>query len=344
MITTVIPVDDGTRVGEVRRAALRLAARAGLDETDAGRVALVASELATNLHLHAREGEILARVVDEHGERGVELASTDAGPGMDVARSMRDGHSTRGSRGVGLGAIARLSTRFDAASWPGIGSFVVSRITVGGAVPSDAEPPGVVCVPHPSEEVSGDAWSVVRDGASIVAAVVDGLGHGMLAADAAREFVRVVGAEAHRSPREILERAQVALRGTRGAAASVVRVTPDARALVHAGIGNVGVSVIDQDARTQRCVSQHGIVGATQARAVVERTYEVAPGALVVLQSDGLSSTCGISRTPGLATRSPALFAAALHRMCRRGRDDATVLALRPSAAMGPERGSSSGR
>jgi anti-sigma regulatory factor (Ser/Thr protein kinase) len=318
-ITSVIAVDESSRVGEVRRAIAVLAGRVGLGETEAGRAAIVANELATNLVKYAR---------------GVEIASVDVGPGMDVGRSLRDGHSTTGSRGVGLGAVARSSDAFDAASWEGIGSFVVSRIWAGGdkapekaAMGGDA--PGVVTVPYPGELACGDLACVIPGpGGSMIAAVIDGLGHGVPASDAARAFEAVLRAEAHRSPGEIVEAAHLALRSTRGAAASVVKLLPHAQKMVHAGIGNVAVDVLDDSGRARSCVSLHGIVGA-QVRRVREEDHAVPAGSLVVLASDGLSSSWRMERTPGLATRSPALVAAALYRLYRRGTDDATVLALR---------------
>src|SRR4051812_3936962 len=120
----VIPVADVSQVGEARRTAARLAGVAGLNETDAGRVAIVATELATNLVRPARGvrgtgGEILIAAHRRPGEDAVELLAIDAGPGIaDLGRCLQDGFSTGGTAGNGLGAIRRLSDRFDVFSAP----------------------------------------------------------------------------------------------------------------------------------------------------------------------------------------------------------------------------------
>jgi anti-sigma regulatory factor (Ser/Thr protein kinase) len=115
----VIPLDDGSRPGEVRRAASVLASRLGADESAAGRVALIATEAATNAVKHARDGQFLLSGA-RHGEAWtVSMVAVDRGPGMrDVTACMRDGMSSAGSPGTGLGAIRRLASTFDLHSCP----------------------------------------------------------------------------------------------------------------------------------------------------------------------------------------------------------------------------------
>jgi CheY-like chemotaxis protein len=89
----------------------------------------------------------------------VDLLALDLGPGIsDLAASMRDGHSTAGTSGNGLGAIKRLSQDFEAVSWPGRGTIVMARLTVNGTVPSRAL--SAMVLAKQGESVSGDAWSV----------------------------------------------------------------------------------------------------------------------------------------------------------------------------------------
>src|SRR5437660_2094175 len=110
-MTTSIRVDGADQVGSARRAALSLAEELGFDESLAGRAALVATECAANIWKHAQSGEILLSRAGTEAAPLVEILALDKGPGMaDVASSMRDGYSTAGSAGTGLGAIERLST------------------------------------------------------------------------------------------------------------------------------------------------------------------------------------------------------------------------------------------
>src|SRR5690606_20385529 len=101
----------------------------GFAEPDAERVALAATELATNLVRHAIDGELLIAVCSEQGQRGVELISLDGGPGMrDPGACFRDGYSTTGGAGTGLGAAQRLSDLLDLYSQPGEGTVIVARL------------------------------------------------------------------------------------------------------------------------------------------------------------------------------------------------------------------------
>ncbi|MEV5440834.1 ATP-binding SpoIIE family protein phosphatase [Streptomyces sp. NPDC052682] len=135
-----VPVHDSTRVRDVRVAAEEAAAVAGLDERQTAAAALVASELATNLLKHAEGGEVLIDVVAPPLLRGgpqdfrvVQIAALDHGPGMpDLATALRDGFTTTGSLGAGLGTCLRLADDFDLHSVLGRGTVAVARV---GRVP-----------------------------------------------------------------------------------------------------------------------------------------------------------------------------------------------------------------
>lgn len=131
--TTVVAVEAANQVGEARRAAAALAARLGFSEADAGRVALVATEAATNLARHATDGVLLVQSAPAAGPpladgragegagaaAGVELVAVDRGPGIrDLARAAADGFSTGGTSGQGLGAMRRAADQFDLYSVP----------------------------------------------------------------------------------------------------------------------------------------------------------------------------------------------------------------------------------
>src|SRR5271155_771259 len=124
-MTVVNLVRDASQIGEARRAAAGLARRKGFSQDVAARIALVATELATNLLKHAGEGLVaINEFVDADGS-GIELLALDKGPGMaDVARCLIDGFSTAGSPGTGLGAVARGSDSYAIYSRPGGGSAV----------------------------------------------------------------------------------------------------------------------------------------------------------------------------------------------------------------------------
>src|SRR3982750_1231649 len=104
-----IAIDDPSQIGEARRTAAAIATASGLTETEAGKLAIIATEAATNISKHATRGEIILRSLDAGGVRAVDLIAIDSGPGIaDVDRALGDGFSTSGTSGHGLGAMARL--------------------------------------------------------------------------------------------------------------------------------------------------------------------------------------------------------------------------------------------
>jgi hypothetical protein len=289
---------------------------------------LVATEAATNLVKHATGGEIVLRSLAAAEGGGVEVLALDRGPGIaDIGRCLRDGFSTTGTAGTGLGALGRLSDLFDITSAAAIGTALVARVrsAPGGATPQAAV--GVVCLPVSGEEVCGDAWAVETFPDRTAVLVTDGLGHGSSAAVAAQEAVRVFRQTAHSEPTDVIHALHAALRPTRGAAAAVAVIDRAAGRLRYAGVGNVAGTVIGPAGR-QGLVSLGGTLG-HEVRKVSAFEYPWPAGGLLVMHSDGLGSQWDLGRYPGLTGRHPALVASVLYRDGRRGRDDVTVLAIR---------------
>lgn len=325
---TSFAVTEPSQVAAVRRAAVALAGREGLDEEDVGRVALVVTEAATNLWRHATGGEILLGVF--HGEpgSGVEVVVLDRGPGIAaLAEALRDGYSSRGTSGNGLGAILRQATTFDAHSTPGVGTTIVARIAAKkGPRPSGIESGGF-SVAMPGEDVSGDQWAIahVEDRTRVL--IADGLGHGLMANEAATRARASFLARPEGSPVEILERLHAELRPTRGAAAAVAEIDPGRALLRFAGVGNIAGTILSAESG-RSVVSGHGTLG-HDLRRIQGFDYPWDEDAVLVLHSDGLSSHWKLDAYPGICARHPSLVAAVLYRDFRRLRDDTTVVVLR---------------
>ena len=321
-----LAVTEPSEAGEVRRQAARLAAVLGLGETDAGRVALVATELAGNLAKHARGGSLLLHPRAEDGRTGVEMLALDRGPGIgNVAEALRDGYSTAGTPGTGLGAAMRVADRFDIHSVPGAGTAIVAQLWSGGRGddPAPGAGFGVVRIAKPGEEACGDGVALLHDGSRTRMMVADGLGHGVGASEAAAAAARAFEANAgHPLPR-VMERLHGALRHTRGAAIALAEVDRETRALTYVGVGNIS-GVIVAGGTSQSLVSHNGTVGFQLLR-VKEFAYAWPEGALLVMHSDGIGSRWTLDGYPGLAARHPSLVAGVLYRDFSRGRDDSTV-------------------
>jgi len=326
---TVLPIEEQSQVADARRRATRLAASHGFDAAAAGNVGLAVTEAATNILKHAERGRLVLGLMEEPRGVGVEVIAVDNGPGMgNVIDSMRDGHSTAGSMGTGLGALARAATELEVYSAPNRGTVLRMEFWPPQISRRDEFELGVICLPRSGEEVSGDAWSVRTHAGRQVVLVTDGLGHGPDAAKAARVAISVLEKHADLGPAVLLERMHKALASTRGAAVAVAALDAEHETGVYAGVGNIGAAVLNGNDRIRHLVSSNGIVGHRLA-SVREVPFDLPRGGLLVLHSDGIGTHWDLAAYPGLVTRHPALVAGVLWRDFERGRDDVTVVAFR---------------
>jgi anti-sigma regulatory factor (Ser/Thr protein kinase) len=330
MIYARYRISESSQRGEARRAAAAQANSLGFDEETVGRVALVVSELAGNLVTHVPGGgELLVRSAQRGDSVSIEVVAIDRGPGLgDHNQALRDGFSTSGTPGTGLGAVGRLSDQFDLHTAPGVGTVIVSRIWRDAQPAEPKVAVGAVCATMVGERVPGDALSVVDHNGRTRMLVADGLGHGVDAEAAAAKAVDVFEHN-HRTTTigELLDTIDQALRATRGAAVSIAEIDPSAHSLQYVGIGNVSGTIHSRDG-VRSLVSHNGIVGHA-IRRIQEFSYELPAGAVVVLHSDGLKSRWTFDSYAGLLRRDPTVVAAVLFRDFERGRDDATALVAR---------------
>lgn len=325
-----LPVTDPSGAGELRRRVTALAQALRFDETDVGRAALAATEAATNLAKHARGGGVvIVRPCGRGDARGVELLAVDRGPGMrSVNDALRDGFSTAGSPGTGLGALTRVSDEFDLFSSADQGTVLLARVWAADPGPTGvAVSIGAVSVAKPGETVCGDGWSSAHFPQRCVIVCADGLGHGPDAAAASTAATRVFDEHAAEGAEALLERMHAALRPTRGAAVAVADMDLAARTVRYAGVGNIAATVWSPG-ESRSLVSHNGIVG-HEMRKVQLFEYPLPPRGLLVMASDGISTRWQLERYAGLGMRDPAVIAAVLYRDFCRGRDDATVVVAR---------------
>jgi anti-sigma regulatory factor (Ser/Thr protein kinase) len=325
MTSISIRVEGADQAGEARRAAAGLASAAGLDETAAGRLAIVVTECANNLWKHAGGGEI---VLTPAGSAGVEVLALDKGPGMrNVELCFQDGYSTAGSSGTGLGAVRRLATEIDVYTVPDKGTALLARVSKAAA-PKGRMAMGGVSVPIRGESVCGDDFVIVDAPGGAAILVVDGLGHGPVAADCASAAVEAFRENwAANAPPELMREVHGALRATRGAAVAIGRADWRGGELRYCGIGNIA-GIIWENGASRHLLSHPGIVG-HDVRNVRDLTYQLGANGLILLCSDGISTHWSLDAYTGLQLRDPALIAGVIYRDHRRGRDDATVVVMR---------------
>ena len=318
-----LAVEDVSAVASCRAAGVALASRLGFPSARAEQLALAVTEAASNLYKHARQGSLLLRVNRDLEQPGIELVTIDAGPGLaDVSAALRDGHSTAGSLGIGLGAIQRLADFTDLYSVPGHGTVLVARFWPGPG------PPVIRCAglirPITGETECGDDFGAVQAGNVVTAILCDGLGHGPLAAAAASQAVAAILDEPGGEPAALLEHVHRRMAGTRGGAVGIVQLSGSMARF--AGLGNIAASILSGDTR-KSMLSVPGIAG-FQARVIRQFEYDVPPGAAVILHSDGLSSRWEVAAVPGVENKDPLLIAAVLLAEAGIHRDDAGIVVL----------------
>lgn len=326
-----LPVLDLSQAGEARRTAQKWGVDRGWDETLTGRLALIVSELARNLALHTSGGTIFLRSLARGQASGVEILSIDSGPGVaNFNQCLRDGFSTSGTSGTGLGAVKRVSDVFAAHSQVGLGTVILSELWAKTSDALRTWQTGALSRPLASETVCGDTWADqhLRPGLMRLM-IADGLGHGEFAAGASRKAIDVFKANPNVKLPDLITAIHEALLGTRGAAVAIAELDSGQALVSYVGIGNIAAMLVGRES-TVNLVSLNGTAGA-QFRDCRLFTYPWPENGTLIMNSDGLKTRLNISQYVGLLERHPSLLAGALHRDYTRGTDDSTVVVVRPA-------------
>lgn len=346
-----VELSEEEHVGAARRSVHLFAQRCGFSAQALAEIDLAVQEIGTNAVRYAQGSGALHYSIPLAGEAGLELCYWDQGPGIyDLSRALNDGVSVGGSLGGGLGAINRQMDEFEIYSMTRSidarpssrqqsthGTMMLCRKWVAGAPPRHAATrytSGAWSRPYPGEQANGDAYLIrtVAAGQTLLA-VVDGLGHGSgakQAADVARESINEWSGE---PIDEVLMSVHQALRATRGAVAAMIIIEPDQRRLSYAGVGNIDARLFELNTPSvTRFVPVNGTLGLRTFKARVG-TYEwrAEDVLLIVMASDGINSQWDMQAYPDLVGRDPQLIAGMLMRDYSRASDDATVLVVRVS-------------
>lgn len=336
IFTRQLRVEEYSQVAEARRLATALCRELGFDELHLDQVALIVTELATNLvkHTGGTGGELVFRPLVATGTTGLDIISLDQGPGIaNISVSLRDGYSTASTLGTGLGAIRRLSSEFDIYSLLGKGLAVLSRCYQQIPVPLPRMAVGAVCLPIHGEQTCGDAWASNQGPKSTLFLLADGLGHGPDAALASNLAVAIFKKNTLRSTAELVSLIHDGLKHTRGAAIAVAEVDCTARLVRYTGVGNISGLIVSEGS-SQYMVSHNGTVG-VESRKIQEFSYPWPKQGLLILHSDGVATHWTLDNYPGLAIKDTALIAGVLYRDHQRLRDDSLVVVARANRSEG---------
>jgi anti-sigma regulatory factor (Ser/Thr protein kinase) len=336
LVQEAIPILDVGDLSAARLMARSMSTAIGFDERAVEEIALVVSELATNLVKHAKDGVLRLRRTEEAGRTGIRIDSEDQGPGIaNVEQAIADDFSTVGSLGCGLGAVNRLMDEFDVASRPGAGTSIVCKRWLRLDIPAALDCPlvfGVATRPCALMPVNGDSFVIKQWGESALVGVIDGVGHGQFAYRAAQTARHYVERHYDQPLADIFLGVARTCRATRGVVMGLARFDWGQGTLTYGSVGNIEARVFESP-EPMNFVVPRGILGLTARRPVVTQ-HRWAPSNVMVLYSDGLSTHWRWSDFPHLAEASATVAAQELLHAFSREADDATVVVVKSAGSL----------
>jgi phosphoserine phosphatase RsbX len=192
---------------------------------------------------------------------------------------------------------------------------------------------GVSARPLTGEIRSGDSHLVAPFANGVLVAVVDGLGHGAEAADAARIAILSLQDRPQDSVIDLLQRSHLALKRTRGVVLSLASIDAVAHQMTWIGVGNVDGSLLRADRRArpgrEALTARSGVVG-YQLPPLRTATLPIAPEDVLIFATDGISSGF---HGEALLGRNPQDAADHILKQYAKATDDALALVARYAGA-----------
>lgn len=308
-----------------------LAAEAGFSGTRLGEVDIVVSEIVSNFSKHANGGELLVKLIEDHGIQGIEILAVDEGPGMsDVPRMMKDGFSTSNTLGHGLGAIQRLSNTFQLYSLKDWGTVLLSRIFHHEMPQRKRELLDVrsLVLPKPGETACGDAFCYLVNRHDIRFFLADGLGHGEEAAIAANAAINAFKSCTLDSPVDILRTIHQAVKKTRGLVGTVIVFDLSRRVWKICGVGNI-LTRLQSPGLLKNYVAHNGIIGLNIPSTMKDQEIPYESMQLLIMCSDGIRTRWETLRHQGLTRYDLSIMNALIFKDYARNTDDMSIVSCK---------------
>jgi len=302
----MLGIDSEADVGVCRRKSVSLATQLGFDEVKTGEIAILVSEMVTNVLKHGGgRGKIgIGKLTDESGRKAIEILCCDSGNGIpNLEKAISDGYTDKDSLGIGLGTIRRFSDVFEVNPSRDITDALIESthlfkhcLRVVKWVPNISWKGtnrnllvGAVSHSKPGENLNGDCYVVNHiSGTKTIAAVVDGLGHGKEASMASGIVKEQILLKSNLPVEELVRYIHQATKGTRGAVIGLVMIDSERNIIQFTGVGNIEGFVHSGDEK-KSLISFGGILG-HQIRTPRIYEYSFKPGDVICLYSDGLNS------------------------------------------------------
>ncbi|MEI6061993.1 MAG: SpoIIE family protein phosphatase [Bacteroidota bacterium] len=340
-----LQIEVESDVGVCRRKAVSLAAQMGFDEVKTGEIAIMVTELVTNVIKHGGgKGKlVICQYSDAQEHKAIEVWCCDSGTGIsDFQKVLQDGYTGKGSLGIGMGTIRRFSDEMEInppidpgfrdtffSDYPLFKNcirtlkYLPNKNWIGTNRRLEI---GAVSRCKPGEVLNGDAYLVNHLGPNLCfAAVIDGLGHGSeanLASQLAREQIIL---KQDLPVNTMMQYVHRSLQGTRGTTIGLMRIDTEAQKLSFSGIGNIEAFLFSPEGK-KNLLSFGGIMGHNMR---TPRVFELdfKPGDTVCMYSDGITTRWKIDDLDW--TVHPQKNAEYIINQFSRLNDDATVLIIR---------------
>ncbi|MDX1284109.1 MAG: SpoIIE family protein phosphatase [Draconibacterium sp.] len=337
-------IEGEADVGICRRKSVSAAKKIGFDEVKTGEVAILVTELVTNVLKHGGgHGKIVVCEVKREKQVALEIWCADIGQGIpDFEKALIDGYSDKISLGIGLGSIRRFSDELEinpntdvltsGFGLSGLEEFsncirslkwVPTKHWIGKNRNISV---GAVSRHKPGESLNGDTYVVNHVSSDkTITAVIDGLGHGKqahMASQLAREQIL----QRSDVPIEVLiKHVHDALRGTRGVVIALAAIDTGLKKITFTGIGNIeGFLVLSDEKRS--LISYGGIIGHNMRTPRVF-SFPFQKGDFLCLYSDGINTRWNFDDIDWKT--HPQQSAEQIINTYSRENDDATVLIIR---------------
>jgi hypothetical protein len=244
---------------------------------------------------------------------------------------MQDGASSRNSLGQGLGAIQRLSHKFDIYSQKEWGTIILSRIfthPLNSVAPKPATEVKGLIIPKNGEKVSGDGFYYKVSNDKFKLFVGDGLGHGPEAAKAVEAAITSFRNCPEETPVEIIKNIHADVRKTRGLVGTVVVFDFIKKEWSICGVGNI-LTKISLFAQSRNYLSYNGILGHNIPGSMKEHITAFEQGQYLILCSDGIKTKWDLNNYPGISKNDLSVLSAAIYKDHTRNTDDASVVIVK---------------
>ncbi|MHA1974768.1 MAG: ATP-binding protein [Candidatus Hodarchaeales archaeon] len=323
-------INFGSKVGV-------FAKKLGFSQKEIAEILIILYELGSNLIKHRTLNGFL-KVVTLSEKKGLRIIAKDNGPGIENVDMVEiDGFSSIKSLGIGLGAIKRLSDKYEISTHThseNIGTTImVEKYVVGDSSPENEKIElSVFTRSKEGNLFNGDTYFIRNTELLSVLSIIDGVGHGLEASEASQKALLYVEGHYTNNLESIIFELDKELKGTRGVAISILAIKWEENVIEYLGVGNVltriiTVNPLSRQVKSKLVLNYDGILGFNMKKySVITLPFEKRD--IIIMTSDGLSSryTALFEEEPDLIFSNTANIAYKIFDRYQKLYDDATII------------------